>query len=391
MSPPPNLAPSGAALKESTLLVLHTGGTIGMRLGPRGLTPERGALAETIRATPQLHDPSRPVEERDGRLVFTTPPFESGHSVRYELFEYEHLLDSANLDLADWVRMADEIERFHDAFDGFVVLHGTDTMAFSASALSFMLEGLEKPVILTGSQIPLLRLRSDGLDNFLGALGLAAMVPIPEVTLYFHHKLLRGNRASKGDASSLDAFDSPNLPPLVRVGIDVDVDTSLFLPRDPRPFRARKELCPHVAALRIYPGITPEVLANFLRPPLEGLVLETYGAGNFPERPELHAVLREAIERGVLVLNVTQCPKGDVRADYQAGRALAEIGVVAGGDLTSEAAMAKLAFLLGQRRADGLDQAGLVARLCTPIRGEQSLASGLADRPKLAENGPLRA
>ncbi len=376
---------------ERRLLVLHTGGTIGMRLGPRGLAPRRGALAETIRATPQLHDPAVPVAELEGRTVFRTPPFESGHSVRYELFEYDPLIDSANVELSHWIRMAEEIGRFHEAFDGFVVLHGTDTMAFSAAALSFMLEGLRRPVILTGSQIPLLRLRSDGLDNFLGALGLAAMVPIPEVTLYFHHKLLRGNRASKVDASSLDAFDSPNLPPLVRVGIDVEVDESLFLPPDPRPFRARTDLSPHVASLRIYPGITPEVLANFLRPPLEGLVLETYGAGNFPERPELHAVLRDAIDRGVVVLNVTQCPRGEVRADYQAGRALADVGVIAGGDLTSEAAMAKLAVLLGQRRVERFDRGALVERIERPLRGEIRRDGDPAMWPKLAGNRAPRA
>lgn len=362
-----------ARAHEPRLLVLHTGGTIGMRLGPRGFAPTRGALLETIRATPQLHDPTVPVEIRDGRSVLTTPPFATGDRVRYELLEYDPLLDSANLDLSHWARFARELGRYHDQFDGFVILHGTDTMAFSAAALSFMLEGLQKPVVLTGSQIPLTRLRNDGLDNLLGALGLAALYPIPEVTLYFHHKLLRGNRASKHDTSSLDAFDSPNLEPLVRVGIDVEVNDALFLAPDPRPFRVCTELSPHVAALRVYPGITPEVLANFLRPPLEGLVLETYGTGNFPERPELHEVLREAIARGVLVLNVTQCPRGEVRADYQAGRALAEVGVIAGGDLTSEAAMAKLAVVLGQRAGADWSQEELMARLQRPIRGEMSL------------------
>lgn len=281
-------------------------------------------------------------------------------------------MDSANLDLSHWVRFAEEIGRDHDRYAGFVVLHGTDTMAFTASGLSFMLEGLAKPVVLTGSQIPLVRLRNDGLDNLLGALGLAALYPIPEVTLYFHHKLLRGNRSSKHDASSLDAFDSPNLAPLITVGIDVEVNEALALPPDPRPFRVRTELCPHVASLRIYPGITAEVLTNFLRPPLEGLVLETYGRGNFPEREELLAVIRTAVDRGVLVLNVTQCPRGDVAADYQAGRALTDAGVIAGGDLTSEAAMAKLAVVLGQRAEAGWSREEQVARLHAPMRGEMS-------------------
>jgi lysophospholipase len=358
--------------RERRLLVFHTGGTIGMREGPRGFAPSRGALVQTIAATPQLHDPSVVIGERDGRPVLTTPPFASGLRVRYELLEHEPLLDSANLDLSHWARFAEDIGRFHDEFDGFVVLHGTDTMAFTASALSFMLEGLAKPVVLTGSQIPLVRLRNDGLDNFLGALGLAALHPIPEVMLYFHHKLLRGNRASKHDASSLDAFDSPNVPPLAVVGIDVEVNEALRLSPDERPFRVCTELCPHVASLRIYPGITAEVLANFLRPPLEGLVLETYGSGNGPERADILDVLREAVGRGVLVLNVTQCPRGEVRADYQVGRALAEAGVIAGGDLTSEAAMAKLALVLGQRGREGWSREEQVRRLQSPIRGEMS-------------------
>lgn len=357
---------------DRRLLVLHTGGTIGMRAGPRGFTPVRGALLNAIRGTPQLHDPSCPVVEEQGRTTFTTPPFSGGARVRYEVVEYDPLLDSANLDLSHWARFAEDLGRAHDHYDGFVLLHGTDTMAFTASALSLMLEGLRKPVVLTGSQIPLVELRNDGIDNFLGALGLAALYPIPEVTLYFHHKLLRGNRASKHDASSLDAFDSPNLPPLATVGIDVEIHRALLLPPDERPFRVRTSLSPHVASLRLYPGITTEVLANFLRPPLEGLVLETYGAGNGPERPDILEVLRDATARGVLVLNVTQCPRGEVRDDYQVGRALAEAGVVPGGDLTSEAAMAKLALVLGMRREAGWSRQEQVSRLRTPIRGEMS-------------------
>ncbi len=355
-----------------TLLVLHTGGTIGMRPGPRGFTPSRGALLEAIARTPQLHDPAVGIGEHGGRPSFTTAPFASGARVRYEVIEYDLLLDSANLEISHWARVGEDLGRMHDEFDGFVVLHGTDTMAFTASALSFMLEGFAKPVVLTGSQIPLGHLRSDALGNFLGALELAALYPIPEVTLYFHHKLLRGNRAIKHDASSLDAFDSPNLPPLATVGIHVNLNEALRLPADARLLRVRTELSAHVASLRLYPGITSAVLENFLRPPLEGLVLETYGSGNAPERADLLAVLREASARGVLILNVTQCPRGQVRGDYQVGRALADVGVIAGRDLTSEAAMAKLALVLGQRAAAGWTREAQVRLLQTPLRGEMS-------------------
>jgi len=363
---------TGTEVIQHNLLVLHTGGTIGMRPGPRGFAPSQGAFLETIAGTPQLHDPAVGVDERGGRPRFTTPPFAAGVRVRYEVLEYAPLLDSANLELSHWARLAEDLGRLHDHYDGFVVLHGTDTMAFTASALSFMLEGFAKPVVLTGAQIPLGRLRNDALGNLLGAIELAALHPIPEVTLFFHHRLLRGNRARKHDASSLDAFDSPNLPPLATVGIHVQLNDALILPADPRPLRVRTGLSPHVGSLRLYPGITCAVLENLLRPPLEGLVLETYGAGNGPERADLLALLREASTRGVLILNVTQCSRGHVRGDYQAGRALAEAGVIAGGDLTSEAAMAKLALVLGQRARAGWTRDAQVRLLQTPLRGEMS-------------------
>ncbi len=348
------------------VLLLHTGGTIGMRQGPRGYEADGPPLTELLEKLPQLCDPALP--------RFTTPAFRNGRRVQYEVVQYQPLLDSANLDLSSWAKIAGDIGARMEDYDGFVVLHGTDTMAYTASALSFMLEGLKKPVILTGSQIPLVQLRNDGLDNLLGALGLAAHSaafgwPISEVCIYFHHELFRGNRASKHDATSLDAFESPNLPPLVRVGIDVEVRRELLLPSDGRPFHVEPRLSPNVAALRVYPGITRNILENFLRPPLEGLVLETYGSGNFPDqRKDLLEVLKAACARGVLVLNVTQCPRGVVKDAYAAGRALSEIGVISGGDLTAEAGLTKLAYVIGK----GLPHAEAIALLTRPLRGEMS-------------------
>lgn len=348
------------------ILLIHTGGTIGMVEGPLGLAPRRGALAELISKFPRLAEPSR----SDAALTrFSTPSFADGERIEYELLELDELLDSANLDLSHWVAFARLIAARYDEFDAFVLLHGTDTMAYTAAALSFMFEGLAKPVVLTGSQIPLARLRTDAQDNLLGALIVAARHPLPEVALYFHHRLLRGNRSTKIDARSLEAFASPRMQPLIEVGTEIRVRRELVLPPPTTAFSLDDSLCTNVAALRVYPGITAEILANFLRPPLRGLVLETYGTGNFPAvRPDLLEVLAEASERGVLIVNVSQCLRGGVGGDYEAGRALTDLGVVSGADLTPEAALTKLASLLGRELT--LEQMRERAR--TPLRGEMS-------------------
>jgi L-asparaginase type I len=349
-------------VSTSRVLVLHTGGTIGMREGPRGFTPFPGALAEELEKRPLLCDPAH---ER-----FTTAAYEDGTRVRYDLVEYDPLLDSANLDLSHWVRFARDIGEHYERYDGFVVLHGTDTMAYTASALSFMLEGLDKPVVLTGAQIPLAQVRSDGYDNLLTALWMAARSRVPEVMIAFHQQVFRGNRTIKRDASGFDAFESPNHAPLAEFGPQIRVHRERILPRPVVPFAVDATLSPHVAALRLYPGITRDVLANFLRPPLEGLVLETYGSGNAPDtRRDLLEVIAEATARGVIVLNVTQCQKGTVSAAYQAGRALAEVGVLPGADLTPVAALAKLCWLLGKR---DLPREEIRRLVVTPLRGEMS-------------------
>ncbi|HJL19844.1 MAG TPA: asparaginase [Sandaracinaceae bacterium LLY-WYZ-13_1] len=348
-----------AGEKESNVLVLYTGGTIGMRAGPRGYEPVPGYFADLVASFPTLHD--------DGRPRFVTKPSRSGRRIRYDLVAYDPPLDSANLALRDWARFARDIGDAYDDYDAFVVVHGTDTMAYTASALSFMLEGLTKPVILTGAQIPLEQLRNDALDNLLGALGVAGHYRIPEVGLYFHHRLLRGCRATKVDAAGLDAFASPNLPALVEVGIDVRVAWNVVRSAPMGGLRVHADLSPHVAALRLYPGMTRAILENFLRPPLEGLVLETFGSGNAPDRDDdLLGALRDATDRGVTVVNVTQCQKGRVGASYAAGRALIDAGVVPGADMTAEAALAKLAFLLGQ----DLSTEQIRERLGVSLRGE---------------------
>ncbi|MBK8260988.1 MAG: asparaginase [Nannocystis sp.] len=341
------------------VLIIYTGGTIGMKDTPRGYAPAPGFLSELLAAMPPFHDRTMPAH--------TTPISRYGRRVRYDILEYAPLLDSSNMGLDDWVKIARDVERHYDAYDAFIVLHGTDTMAYTASALSFMLENLGKTVILTGSQIPLAEARSDAIGNVLGALTIAGHYEIPEVCLYFDNRLMRGNRTQKTDASGLAAFASGNAPPLVEVGIEVKVEWDRILAPPTRPFRVNPITHQAVAALRLFPGISAEMITNVLRPPTEGLVLESFGAGNAPDhRADFLDALRAGTDRGVVIVNVTQCQRGAVTTDYATGAALAEVGVIGGADMTPEAALTKLAWLLSQ----GLPRAEVARLMQTNLRGE---------------------
>ncbi len=347
------------------VLLIYTGGTIGMREGPRGYVPEPGFLAAQLRGMPAFHDPASTVPMRGGGL--TLPLTRAGLRVRYDILEYAPLLDSSNMGVEHWVRIADDIARHHADYDAFVVLHGTDTMAWTASALSFMLEGLSKTVILTGSQIPLAHIRNDAVSNLLGALLVAASGQVPEVGIWFHHRLLRGNRARKVDAAGFDAFDSANVPPLAELGVDLHVHAARVRAPGAGLLRVQPITRRNVATLRVFPGITRAILANVLAPPLEGLVLETYGSGNVPDRDrDLLDALEAATARGVVVVNVTQCQRGAVTDAYAAGRVLRDIGVIPGADMTPEAALTKLAWLLSR----DLARSEVIAQLGADLRGE---------------------
>ena len=328
--------------------IAYTGGTIGMKHTGDGFIPVTGYLE---------------------KLMSTIPELQSDILPDYRICEYDPLLDSSNMTPDDWLKIAGDIAARYEEFDGFVVLHGTDTMAYTASALPFMLQGLQKPVVLTGAQIPLCRVRNDARENLITALLIAANFKIPEVCLCFGDKLLRGNRAVKVDADGLDAFDSPNFPPLGTVGIEIKINWDLILP----PAKTRKPITvtafdeSPVAGLRLFPGIPVDIVKNFLQPPIRGLVLQTYGTGNAPEDRKLISALKSANDRGVIIVNCTQCLKGTVNMeDYATGSALSKAGVISGFDMTLEAALAKLSFLLNQK----LSVPKIKKMMQTDLRGE---------------------
>ncbi|KAG1057517.1 hypothetical protein G6F43_000636 [Rhizopus delemar] len=400
------------ALDVSRVLIIYTGGTIGMKHTPEhGYVPFPNYLAESLSKVQRFHDPQTVSESnssiyrssstdsldslstnvfkakevtntvkaigRDNKVkVFQLPSLITpvslfGKRIRYSILEYTPLLDSCDITMADWVRVADDIQVNYQLFDAFIVLHGTDTMAYTASALSFMLEELGKTVIITGSQVPLSEVRNDAVENLLGALTIAGHFVIPEVALYFGKKLYRGNRTSKISAVDFEAFDSPNLSALVEVGINIDVKWPLVLrPTNIAKFHVNTTLNPNVGSLRLFPGISNSTIRAFLAPPLQGVVLETFGAGNAPCRPELLDALKEASDRGVVIVNCTQCRKGLVTDAYATGKQLSVMGVVPGADMTPECALTKLAYLLGKYP----DNPGYVRKMMTTnLRGELTI------------------
>lgn len=324
------------------ILIIYTGGTIGMIEDPG-----------TRKLMPFNFD----------RLIDNVPKIKM---LDYEIdhVQFEHPIDSSNMDPGRWALLADIIRREYAAYDGFVVLHGTDTMAYTASALSFMLDNLDKPVIITGSQLPIGEVRTDGEENLITALQIAAArrpgtdaAMVTEVAILFENYLWRGNRATKMSADNFNAFRSPNYPRLAHIGLGIDFNhEALWRTPSRRPLNVRTVMDTNVAVITIFPGITPQNLDHQLHMPgLKGVVLRTYGAGNAPTNPEFIDTIKRAVDRGIVVVNVTQCVNGGVYdARYDAGLPLRQAGVLPGHDITAEAAITKLMFLfgLGMSRAE---------------------------------------
>jgi L-asparaginase len=336
---------------KGRVLIVYTGGTFGM------IRDEEGVLVPL-----------------DFSLILGHLPTLRNLALELTVISFETPIDSSNISPEHWKVIAKIIFDNYDQNDGFVVLHGTDTMAFTASAVSFMLEGLNKPVIFTGAQLPISETRSDARENLITALEIASARQngrsiVPEVCIYFDYELLRGNRSRKVESMQFDAFDSGNYPALAKAGVKIDYNFAAIRPHPTGMLKLHASVNTNISILKLFPGIGPSTVSSVLSTPgLRAVILETFGSGNAPTLPWLIELLKKAIDAGVVIVNISQCPGGMVlQGKYTTSRDLQNIGVVSGNDMTTEAAVTKSMLLLGEYESDKVRS--LIRK---PLSGEMS-------------------